>query len=189
MQANGFGQSTLIDYSGPSIRVEFDGERTPPATGAIVFTEAIDGDVGALLGEVDGEPTATRMQGSRVAARLRDYNRTPRQLPFTARNASDLTRAADRVVEGQNYEVLQYTDGTNPVEILVDPFSNLPARVSYTETEPLLGDYQNEVTYLDWRDTQVPTEAEEPLTARMPFGQRMTMNGADLARGGLSERN
>ena len=180
LQTTGFGQTTLIDYSGPSIRIEFDGERTPPATGAIVFTEVIDGDVGALLGEVDGEPTATRMQGSRVAARLRDYNRTPRQLPFTARNAPDLTRAPDRVVEGQNYEVLLYTDGANPVEILVDPFSNLPARVIYTETEPLLGDYQNEVSYLDWRDTQVPTEAEEPLTARMPFGQRMTMNGQTL---------
>ncbi len=180
LQANGFGQSTLIDYNGPSIRVEFDAERTPPATGSIVFTESIDGDIGALLVEVDGEPTPTRMQGSRVAARLREYKRTPRQLPFTARNATDLTRAEDRVVDGQNYEVLQYTDGANPVEILVDPFSSLPARVIYTETEPLLGDYQNEMTYLDWRDTQVPTEAEEPVTARMPFGQRMAMNGQTL---------
>ena len=180
LQTTGFGQSTLIDFNGPSLRVEFDAERTPPATGSIVFAEAIAGDVGALFGEADGEPTATRMQGSRVAARLRDYNRMPRQLPFTARNASDLTRAEDRVVDGQIYEVLQYTDGANPAEILVDPFSNLPARVIYTETEPLLGDYQNEITYLDWRDTSVPTEAEEPLMARMPFGQRMAMNGQTL---------
>jgi glyoxylase-like metal-dependent hydrolase (beta-lactamase superfamily II) len=180
LQINGFGQSTLIDYNGPSIRIEFDGERTPPATGSIVFAEVIDGDVGALFGEADAETTATRIQGSRLAARIRDYNRMPRQLPFTARNASDLTRTEDRVVDGQNYEVLQYTDGANPVEILVDPFSNLPARVIYTETEPLLGDYQNEITYLDWRNTQVPTGAEEPLTARMPFGQRITMNGQTL---------
>ena len=180
LQVNGFGQSTLIDYNGRSIRVEFDGERTPPATGTIVFTEAIDGDVGALFGEADGETTATRMQGSRVAARLRDYNRMPRQLPFTARNAPDLTRRENRVVDGQNYAVLQYSDGANPVEILVDLFSNLPARVIYTETEPLLGDYQNEITYVDWRDTQVPTGAEEPLTARVPFGQRIAMNGQTL---------
>ncbi len=179
-QANGFGQSTLIDYSGPSIRVEFDGERTPPATASIVFAETIDGDAGALSGEADGEPAATRMQGSRVAARLRDYNRLPRQLPFTARNAGDLTRGEDRTIDGQTYAVLQYTDGPNPVEILVDTFSSLPARVIYTETEPLLGDYENEISYLDWRDTQVPTGAEEPLSARMPFGQRMAMNGQTL---------
>jgi glyoxylase-like metal-dependent hydrolase (beta-lactamase superfamily II) len=181
LQSNGFGQTTLIDYNGPAVRVEFDAERTYPGPAPVVFTEVIEGDVGALLGaDEEGNPTARRMQGSRVAARLRDFNRLPRQLPFTARDAADLTRSEDRVIDGQTYRVLHYTDGANPVEVLVDSFTSLPARVIYTETDPLLGDYLNEITYLDWRDTQVPTGAEELLTARMPFGQRITMNGDTL---------
>ena len=181
LQYNGFGQTTLIDYTGPSLRIEVDAERTYPGPAPVVFTEVIDGDVGALLGEdADGTPTATRLQGSRVAARLRDYRRLPRQLPFVARDAPDLTRVEDRVIEDSNFEILQFTDGINPVEIFVDPFSSLPARVRYTESDPLLGDYQNDITYLDWRDTQVPTQEEEPLRVRMPFGQRVLINEETL---------
>ncbi len=181
LQFNGFGQTTMIDYGGPSIRIEFDAERTYPGPAPVVFTEVIDGDAGALLGVDDeGELTARRMQGSRVAARLRDYNRLPRQLPFVARGASDLTRAEDRTVDGQTYEVLQYTDGNNPVEILVDPFTKLPTSVIYTETDPLIADHENAIVYLDWRDTQVFTDADEPLVARMPFGQIVTLNGETL---------
>ena len=50
LRINGFGRTIQIDFDGPSIRMEFDGERSYPNPAPVRFTEVIDGDVGSSFG-------------------------------------------------------------------------------------------------------------------------------------------
>lgn len=190
-----FDQNIRIDYSGPSMRLEFNGERSYPLPGPVGFVEVIDGNVGALLEPLSPEndeptggtetdedaPAGERMQGSRVAARLRDIRRMPARIALVARESEELTRALDRSVDGTTYQVLEYHDGMNPVELLVSPTSKLPVRVIVLETDPLYGDTHNELIFDDWRPTRLDAArtggaAEVPI----PYRRTVYLNGDRL---------
>ena len=145
-QINSFRQTLLVDYTNRRIRLTFDATRTYPTTAPVKFVEVIDGDTGVLEGSKE------RLHPSRLATRLRDYNRLPIRLLFTARGATDLIRAEDRTVEGSIVHVLKYTDGGAPVELHLDAESKLPVRVIYMEDDPVYGDTPNELSYLEWKD-------------------------------------
>jgi len=179
-QINRFARTLTVDYNAQSLRLRFEGERSYPSPAPVVFAEVISGDAGAILTEdADGQTTASRMHESRCATRMRDLRRLPRQLPFVARDAADLTRTEDRTVEGQTYSVLRYTDGDNPVELLIDPFNNLPVQLTYTETDAFLGDTENAMVFTDWGPSQVVTQ-DADLQVRLPFGQIMLIDGERL---------
>src|SRR5688572_11452442 len=137
-QINSFKQTILVDYSRNRLRLAFDATRTYPTTAPVKFVEVIDGDTGML------ENSNERLHPSRLATRLRDYNRMPVRVLHTARNAKDL----DRVGSG----VLKYTESGLPVELHLDSQTNLPARVIYMEDDPVFGDTPNELSFSDWRD-------------------------------------
>ena len=178
LMINDFEQTTLIDYSNGSMRVDFAGERSYPAPGPVAFTEVINGDAGAVVMTTPtGETTASRMQASRRVTRLRDLRRSPRQVLLSARDAGDVTRAEDRTIDGRTYEVLQYTDEGSAVELLIDPATSLPSRVSYLETDPLYGDVRNDLAFDDWRDATVLAEGGETLTIQFPYDQRLLWDG------------
>lgn len=177
----------LIDYAGPSMRLEFRGERHYPAPGPVAFLEVIDDDAGAVfdLEETPSDEAASegwtngqRMRGSRFAARIRDLERMPVRIAQVARASETLNREPDRSVDGTTYEVLAYHDGANPVELLVDPATKLPGRVIVLETDPLYGDTQNEMVLDDWRPTRFSAsgpggEREIPV----PFRRTVFLNG------------
>ena len=178
-QVNGFGRTVLVDYGRSAMRIDFDGERIYPNEAPVRFTEVINADIGALLSEnPDGEVTASRVHGSRLAARIRDFIRLPRQLVFAARDASGLTRLDDQSINGQTIEILQFQVGPNPIEIHIDAFTKLPSSVIFTETDPLYGDTENAIQFLDWRESQVSaTDEGVPINARLPYGQAVFLNG------------
>jgi len=172
-ELNIFNRTIMVEFSGPSMRLQFIGTRSYPSPAAVNFTEIIDGDVGALISEGDDdEETFERMQGSRFAARMRDIHRLPSQIAIVARDSGSLVRAEDRTVGDNTFQVLQFTDGDAPVEILirVEGFSKFPSSVTYTETDPLYGDTENTLVYSDWQPSQVSaTEEGRPISARFPF--------------------
>ncbi len=178
-QVNGWGRTLMIDYTNPSIYLNFDGERFYPNNQAVQFTELIDGDVGALQGtDEEGQAVYTRMHPSRFATRMRDFNRLATRLLFVARDSAELTRLEDQTVDGQTIHILQYQDAGHPVELQVDNFTKLPIRVTYTEDDPLYGDTRNELVYLDWREAQVDAdETGAPINARLPHAQALFLNG------------
>ena len=178
-QVNGFGRTILVDYGQSAMRIDFDGERIYPNEAPVRFTEVVQSDIGALLSEnPEGETTASRMHGSRLAARMRDYIRLPRQLVFAARDAAGLTRLEDQSADGDTIEVLQFQVGPNPIEIHIDAFTKLPSVAVFTETDPLYGDTHNEIQYLDWKESQVSANDDgTPINARLPYGQVIFMNG------------
>jgi glyoxylase-like metal-dependent hydrolase (beta-lactamase superfamily II) len=178
-QINGFGRTIQVDFSGPSIRLAFDGERIYPNTAPVRFVEVLAGDVGMLQRtDAEGETISTRMHPSRFAARMRNFNRLPSRMLAVARDSQGLTRLEDQIVDGKTIHILHYTDGGNAVEMQVDNFTKLPIRVIYTEDDPIYGDTLNELVYQDWRDSQVSaTDTGQPINARLPFGQTLFLNG------------
>ena len=180
-ELNIFNRTTMVEFSGPSMRLEFVGTRSYPSPAAVNFTEVIDSDVGALINDGDDdEEIFERMQGSRFAARMRDIHRLPSQLAIVARDSGSLVRAEDRTVGENTFQVLEFSDGGTPVEILilVEGFSKFPSSVTYTETDPLYGDTANTLVYSDWRPSQVSTNEEgRPISAQFPFAESMFLNG------------
>jgi glyoxylase-like metal-dependent hydrolase (beta-lactamase superfamily II) len=143
-QVSTFEQTLRFDLRRPRLQIQFVANRIYPTADRVEFIEIIDGDVGFLVN------TGERLHPSRLAARLRDYNRMPIRLLYTARNAPDLTRVEDRMVEGVLVHVLTYTDMGAPVELHLDPGKELPLRVIYREDDPVYGDTSNELSFGEW---------------------------------------
>jgi glyoxylase-like metal-dependent hydrolase (beta-lactamase superfamily II) len=145
-QINSFGQVVLVDYEKKRMRLTFDAVRTYPTVAPVKFVEVINGDDGML------ETTRERLHPSRLATRLRDYNRLPIRLLYTARAAPDLARTEDQIVDNVAVHVLRYSDGGAPVELHVDRESKLPVRVIYTDDDPTYGNTPNEISFSEWED-------------------------------------
>jgi glyoxylase-like metal-dependent hydrolase (beta-lactamase superfamily II) len=150
---NKFGQGLVIDFEKNRMRLIFDAVREYPNTLPVKFYEVIDGDVGMLeTPQANGTSTRERLHPSRLATRLRDVRRMPLRVLYTAKNAPDLTREADKV-EGKNtINILHYKDGGQAVELQLDNYNKLPLRVIYTEDDPIYGDTLNELAFFEWRD-------------------------------------
>ena len=171
-QVNTFGQIVLADYDKKRMRLTFDALRTYPTPAPIKFVEVIDGDLGMLEGtSADGKPLSERLHPSRLAARLRDYNRLPVRLLYTAKGATDLARADDTTAGNKATHVLKYTDNGIAVELHLDSFNKLPIRVIYKEDDPIYGDTLNEMAFSDWRDRS---------GIRLPDTQTTFLNGVKI---------
>jgi glyoxylase-like metal-dependent hydrolase (beta-lactamase superfamily II) len=111
----------------------------------VKFVEVINGDEGMLVNAKE------KLHPSRLATRLRDFNRLPLRVLQTAR-AADLERVEDTEVDGRKEQVVKYTDGGAPVALHFDAESGLPVRVIYMEDDPVYGDTPNELSFSDWKD-------------------------------------
>ncbi len=172
-QVTAFGQTVLTDFENKKTRITVDAVRTFPAPGPVKFVEVIDGDTAMVqTTDAQGKVLSERLHPSRLAARLRDLNRLPLRLLYVAKAAADLTRAEDRLIDNKNFHVLTYKDGGLSVEVQIEAFNKLPARVVYLEDDPVFGDTLNEVVYSDWRD------AGSGL--RLPYTYELYLNGRKM---------
>jgi glyoxylase-like metal-dependent hydrolase (beta-lactamase superfamily II) len=150
---NTFGQTLIVDFENNRMRLGFDAMRSYPTTQPVKFTHVIDGDSGMLEStDASGKMVQSRLHPSVFATRLRDLNRLPIRVLYTAKKAPDLTRVEDRTDGKTTIHILRYTDAGLPVELHLDSFNKLPTRVIYTEDDPIYGDTLNELAYLEWRD-------------------------------------
>lgn len=150
---NNFGQTILVDLANKRMRLTFDAMRSYPAPAPVKYVEVINGDVAMLqTTDAQGKTVSERLHPSRFAARIRDLNRMPMRLLYTAKNATDVTREADIVQDRVTIQVLKFKDGNQPVEVHFDAFNSLPIRVINTEFDPIFGDTLNELAYSDWKE-------------------------------------
>ncbi len=158
-----------MNFEKNQFRLVFDAMRVYPTRQPVKFAEVIDGDAGMLETLTANVDTAReRLHPARLAARQRDARRLPIRVLYTAKSASDLTRAEDKADGARKLHVLRYTDGGQQVELQLDTFNKLPARVIYTEDDPIYGDTLNELAFFDWR---------EYSGIRLPATQAYFLNG------------
>jgi glyoxylase-like metal-dependent hydrolase (beta-lactamase superfamily II) len=169
---NRFNQNVFFDFEKNRMRLSFDAIREYPNTLPVKFVEVIDGDAGMLETlDAKGNLVRERLHPSRLATRLRDMRRLPIRLLYTAKNASDLTRAEDRKEGNATVHVIRYKDGGLPVEAHFAGFNKLPIRVIYTEDDPIYGDTLNELAFAEWRDYN---------GVRLPQVTAFFLNGAKI---------
>src|SRR5215470_1369326 len=126
---NNFGQTITVDYEKSRMRLSFDAIREYPAKNPLKFVEVIEGDGGMLeTPQPDGKTMQERMHPSRFATRLRDMRRMPMRLLYTAKNAPDVTREADKGDGKTTINILHFSDAGQKVEIQLDSFNKLPLR-------------------------------------------------------------
>ena len=168
-QVNTFGQTVLVNFENGRSRLVFDSARLYPEPGAVKFVEVFDGDMAMIeTTNNQGIVSQTRLHPSRFAARKRDLNRLPLRLLYVAKAAADLTRVKDRVIDGRTYHVLNYKDGNASVEVHIEEFNKLPARVIYLEDDPVYSDTRNELVFSDWRQSG---------DIRLPYTYELFLNG------------
>src|SRR5262245_48099312 len=110
-QMNTFTQTVLVDYEKKRIRLAFDAVRVYPSTQPVKFTETIDAEAGMLQSpDANNKITSEPLHPSRRAARLRDFDRLPMRVLYTAKIAADLRREPDKPGGKVRLEVLKYTD-------------------------------------------------------------------------------
>jgi len=171
-QVNTFDQVLQLDFNQRRFRLTFDAMRTYPTRVPLRFVEVIDGDAGMLqTTDAEGKTTNERLHPSRFATRVRDYKRLPIRVLYTAKAASDLTRAEDIQDGNRTIHVLKYTDNESPVELHLDSFNKLPIRIIYREDDPVYGDTLNEIAFSDWT---------ERGGIRLPDAQSTFLNGKKI---------
>src|SRR5262245_14662500 len=150
---NRFSQNVMVDFEKNRMHLTFDAMREYPNTQPVKFTEVIDTDTGMLeTPDAKGNPVRERLHPSRLATRLRDVRRLPVRILYTAKNASDVTRAEDKTQGNTTIQIIRFKDGDLPVEVHFDSYNKLPMRVIYTEDDPIYGDTLNELAFTEWRD-------------------------------------
>jgi glyoxylase-like metal-dependent hydrolase (beta-lactamase superfamily II) len=82
--------------------------------------------------------------------------------------SSSFLRLADQMLYGRSHYVISYDDGGQLVIIAIDSQSRLPAKVQFLETDPLLGDVENELFFTNWRQTGA---------LKLPFELTYRVNG------------
>jgi glyoxylase-like metal-dependent hydrolase (beta-lactamase superfamily II) len=120
------------------------------------FTEVVDGTAGFVAGH-DGyfpAPLESTMFSSRVTSELQ-HARLVSPLRLIREALGDPSRVTDRgtlEVEGRTYPVLAIAGpGEQPVELLIDPETHLPASARRLEDNPPLGDTLIEARFDDYR--------------------------------------
>ncbi|HEX2572881.1 MAG TPA: MBL fold metallo-hydrolase [Polyangia bacterium] len=141
----------------------------------------------AQYGYVDGQdflfaqgPSTAPAPSSRVTARRKQQLlSTPGLLVrYALANPERVSRRVDETWRGQLYRVLALTgleESAQPVRLLIDPATNLPAKADTIEDDPLHGDVLYEVAYGDWRQSgtiRAPYQLEH-LYAGMRLGTEL----------------
>lgn len=166
-QVNSFSATLTIDFERKAVRVAFSAQRTYPTPQAVVFTEVIEGESGALeQTDASGMVSVTRLHPSRYATRLRDLRRMAARVVFTASEAEGLNRLDDQTIDRVSYQILRYKDAGQTVELHINSSKHLPARIVYMEDDPIFGDTRNEWMWSDWKTVagvQLPSTQEHRL--------------------------
>jgi len=122
--------------------------------GRYQFTEVVDGRAGFVSGK-DGyypAPEQSAMLSSRVTSALQ-HDRLISPLRLVREALADPSRVEDRgtlEVDGKRYAVLAIGPG-QPIELLIDPATHLPAFARRWEDNPPLGDTLIEARFDDYR--------------------------------------
>lgn len=138
-------------------RIEHDHEHVYLYDGRYQFTEVVDGDLGFVTGKdaMYPAPPESAMFSSRVTAELQ-HTRLLSPLRVVREALADPSRVVDRgarEVDGRRYLVLAVAgEGEQPVELLIDARTHLPALAQRWEDTPPLGDVLIEARFEDYRE-------------------------------------
>lgn len=178
------GEGTFTDVrdlATGTARIEWAKRLVYPASREYRYTEIVSPAAGAVLGvdsaartkrSLDADPPRHAMSGVRLAATLRELQRTsPRLLADARASPAALSRAPDVEVGGVRHPAVDWKAGAVTFTLVFDPATGLPARVRTLDADNIHGDVPYDLVLSDWRDVG---------GVRVPFAQRYELGGREI---------
>jgi glyoxylase-like metal-dependent hydrolase (beta-lactamase superfamily II) len=169
------------DLAAGTARIEWVKRLVYPGPREYRYTELVTPAAGAVLGvdsaartkrDLDATPPRHAMSGLRLAATLRELQRTsPRLLADARAHPSALSRAPDVEVGGVRHPAVDWRAGAVTFTLLFDPATGLPARIRTLDADNIHGDVPYDLVLSDWRDVG---------GVRLPFASRYELSGMEI---------
>ena len=155
---------------------------SPEGVARRTYTEIITPSAGYVIGNdaapgrlpkrtIKATPPEHTMSGRRLTVTLRELER-PMIVMEMKLHPDQVSAIVDQKVAGKTYPALQYRGEYGAFLVMLDPVTNLPARVRTLDWDGLEGDSVFDAEYSDWRDVG---------GAKVAFHALYTLNGMKIA--------
>ena len=154
-----------------------------PAKRTYTYTETVTPDAGYVVGidtttrtkqSRDANPPQHAMSGVRLAAAQRELVRTSPTLLLEMRaNPAALKALPDVTVNGQRYRAVGYVWRDQQFQVLIDPATDLPARIRTRDADGIHGDSDYDLVLSNWREVE---------GAKVAHGQDYEFNGETVVQ-------
>jgi glyoxylase-like metal-dependent hydrolase (beta-lactamase superfamily II) len=159
--ANDATVETVTDVSARRMRSDWVRNFQYAAARSFTFSEIVTTEVGYVAGidsngrtkqSRDANPPAHTMSGLRLAASQREALRSsPLLLLEMQRNPERVSSAGSIAVGGTTYPAVYYQGGSQPLIVMFDPATGLPARVRTLDYDNIWGDVTYDLVLADWQ--------------------------------------
>jgi glyoxylase-like metal-dependent hydrolase (beta-lactamase superfamily II) len=156
-RASSFDLSLLYDVENDRLSLDWRRQILHPLNGAIAYSDIFDGDLGYQTGNNSAfnppDTDASRALPSEHIAAVRREFRLLNPLLYlrmAAMNEGAATIKADVERDGRTYHVIEITDRTYPVELIVDAGSARVSGLKTLQNDHIWGDVETEVSFGDW---------------------------------------
>jgi glyoxylase-like metal-dependent hydrolase (beta-lactamase superfamily II) len=152
-----FNYNLTQDLVNNKMRIEWQRVATYPYVQHLEYTVVMNNNTGFTYGK-DGyfSPSKAPMLPTAVSAWQKEQFITSPFLlmGFALMHPESVTIQADETYNGRSYHTLQLAirENTEPIRILLDQVTFLPAKVVTLEDDPIHGDAQVQVLFHDWRN-------------------------------------
>ena len=138
------------DLAKRAVRSEIDRAMVyPPPASTVKYTEVITPTMGFVTAP---NGTSTAASGMRVAAQLREFERSSPTLLLKALDDSkNLSAAGTQKLGDASYPAVNYTDNGVKFTILFDPKTHLPAAIRTIDDDNIAGDSTYDLVPSDWK--------------------------------------
>jgi len=159
------GESTFVQhraFADGITRTEWLRKMAYPAPREYKFTELVT-PVAGLVEGVDStavpksatptDPPRHAMSGVRLAAALRELERTSPRIVFDMKSdPSKVSAGSELVINGHGVPALRYQTGGATLMVAFDPATGLPSRIRSMDADTIYGDSTYDLVLSDWRD-------------------------------------
>src|SRR6185436_7713584 len=159
------GESTFVQvraFAEGTTRTEWVRKMVYPAPREYKFTELVT-PVAGLVEGVDStavpksatptDPPRHAMSGVRLAAALRELERTSPRIVFDMKSdPKKVSAGSEIVVGGHGVPALRFQTGGATLIVAFDPATGLPSRIRSMDADTIYGDSTYDLVLSDWRD-------------------------------------
>ena len=165
----GFAHNEWVRPSPEGVAKRTYTEIITPAAGYVIGNDAAPGRLPKRT--IKATPPEHTMSGRRLTVTLRELER-PMIVMEMKLHPDQVSAIVDQKVAGKTYPALQYRGEYGAFIVMLDPVTNLPARVRTLDWDGLEGDSVFDAEYSDWRDVG---------GAKVAFHALYTLNGMKIA--------
>jgi glyoxylase-like metal-dependent hydrolase (beta-lactamase superfamily II) len=178
----------VTDVAGRATRADWVRNFQYPAPRSFTFSEIVTAEAGYVAGidsnartkqSQEANPPAHSMSGLRLAASQRELLRNSPLLTLEMWKTPDRVSSAPSVtVGGVTYPAVSYQAGAQPLTVMFDPATGLPARIRTLDYDNIWGDVTYDLVLADWQVVS---------GVRVAMSRKYELNGRPVVEAKITE--